>query len=414
MSRVAVALSWGIVVVCVINVVVASSLFSASGVPLAATLTLLLAFLAFPLVGAFIVSQRPTNTVGWLLLAAGVGTVITSYSAAYVQYALLISADSQLATRSLDLAGNLMWPINLFLGVMLLYLFPDGRPLSPRWRLATWALFLDLALMTLAQAVKPGPLEANNRIWNPLGVAGMENISTLVLNYGQGLLFLFLPLAILSLILRYRRAPDAGRQQIKWFVFGSMVMILLVMGGILATDPITAISDADVASSIQTATFGLGILALPVGVGVGALRYRLYDIDVIINRTLVYGLLTAILGALYFGLIIGSQALIHLFTGQQAQSQVVIVLSTLLIAALFQPLRGRIQATIDRRFYRSKYDATRTLATFGAALRSEVEMDELSERLVAVVEETMRPTQVSLWLRSARSEETEATRLTIR
>ncbi|HEU0027530.1 MAG TPA: hypothetical protein VFQ25_10475 [Ktedonobacterales bacterium] len=400
-KRVAVALGWGILASCVINVFVASSLFGESGVPLASTLMLLLVFLAFPLVGAFIVSQRPTNTVGWLLLAVGVGTVITSFSAAYVQHALLINADTQLATRYIDLAGDLMWPINIFLGIMLLFLFPDGRPLSPRWRLATWAFFLDLALMTLAQAVMPGPLETRNRVWNPLGIPGLKDLSTFVINYGQGLLFLFLPLAVISLILRYRRASDAGRQQIKWFVFGSAIMVIVAAGGGLAASLISSDPNDPLASGIGNATFAVGILALPLGVGVGALRYRLYDIDVIINRTLVYGLLTAILGALYVSLVIGLGDLLRFFSEQASQNSFVIVLSTLLIAALFQPLRHRIQATIDRRFYRHKYDAARTLAAFGATLRQEVELDDLSASLLDVVEETMRPARVSLWLRPA-------------
>ena len=400
-KRVAVVLGWGILAICVINVFVASSLFGESGVPLASTLTLLLAFLAFPLVGAFIVSQRPTNTVGWLLLAVGVGTAITSFSAAYVQHALLINADSQLATRYIDLAGDLMWPINIFLGIMLLFLFPDGRALSPRWRLATWAFFLDLALMTLAQAVTPGPLEANNQVGNPLGVAGAKSVSTLVINYGQALLFLFLPLAILSLVLRYRRASDAGRQQIKWFVFGSTIMGIVAVGGGLAASFISSDPNDPLASGVGNATFALGILALPIGVGVGALRYRLYDIDVIINRTLVYGLLTAILGALYVSLVIGLGDLLRFFSERASQNSFVIVLSTLAIAALFQPLRRRLQSTIDQRFYRRKYDAARTLQAFGASLRQEVEMDELSARLLDVVEETMQPARVSLWLRPA-------------
>jgi hypothetical protein len=402
-KRVLVLLGWGILAACFINIFVTSSLFVQSGTPLMVTLSLLLGFLAFPLVGAFIVSQRPSNTVGWLLLAAGIGTLITSFSAAYVQLALLTNADAQLATRYIDLLGDLMWPINIYLGVMLLYLFPDGRPLSPRWRIVTWAFSLDIILLTLAQVVEPGPLETHNRVWNPLGVPGMADIAKTVLDAGQSLLLLFLPLAIISLILRYRRAPDAGRQQIKWFVYGATVMVILIVAGAQVASRISTDPNDLVAGVIGNVTFALGILALPLGVGVGALRYRLYDIDVIINRTLVYGLLTALLGALYFGLIIGAQTLIRLVTGQQQQSQVIIVLSTLLIAALVQPLRRGLQTTIDQRFYRRKYDAARTLQAFGASLRQEVELDELRAHLLEVVDETMRPARVSLWLRPAQA-----------
>ena len=277
--------------------------------------------------------------------------------------ALIHHTDAQLATRFVDLVGDLVWPLNLSLGVALLFLFPDGRSLSPRWRLAVQALFLDLALLTVAQAVNPGPLESHNRVWNPLGVPRLGAIAAFTLNAGQSLLIVFIPLAILSLVLRYRRAPDAGRQQIKWFMYGSAVMIILIVAGAQVASAISSDPNDPIGSMVGNTSFALGILALPVGVGVGAIRYRLYDIDALINRTLVYGLLTALLGALYFGLIVGAQTLIRLFTGQQSQSPVVIVLSTLLIAALVQPLRRRLQTTIDRRFYRRKYDAARTLAS---------------------------------------------------
>jgi len=150
---------------------------------------------------------------------------------------------------------------------------------------------------------------------------------------------------------------------------------------------------------IITFIFYVGILLIPLSIGFSILRYRLYDIDVLINRTLVYGALTGILALVYFGLVIGLQALFHWITGQVSQSPVAIVASTLVIAALFQPLRRRIQAIIDRRFYRRKYDAARTVAAFSATLRQEVDLDQLREQLVVVVQETMQPSQVSLWVR---------------
>jgi hypothetical protein len=208
--------------------------------------------------------------------------------------------------------------------------------------------------------------------------------------------FSWWPFSLILLILRYRRAGLAQRQQIKWFVFGSVVMFVIVAAGIFLNplDPNSALG-----TIVGNVTFGLGILALPLGVGVGALRYKLYDIDVIINRALVYGSLTALLAALYFGLVIGAQTLIRLVTHQTGQSQLVIVGSTLFIAALFQPLRGGLQRVIDQRFYRRKYDAARTLERFGASLRGEVERGDLHDHLLAVVHETMQPARASLWLR---------------
>jgi hypothetical protein len=401
--RLAQTLGWLILAACGANAGVTLWLFNQAGAPPGAPaggdLPLILAFLCFPLVGALIVNQRPTNTVGWIFLAAGVGTLVTSFSAAYVGLALKTGAGSQLATGLVDITGDMMWPINLAFGVLLLLLFPDGRSLSRRWAVVTWALIADLVIIVLAQAVAPGPLESKNRVPNPLGIASLGDLPANIMNASQSLILLFIVLAVISLILRYRRANSGQRQQIKWFVLGSIVMIVVVVGGQFgagllpganapADDPAAALP-----ALVGNLAFALGILALPLGVGVGVLRYKLYDIDRLINRTLLYGALTAILAALFFALVFGAQAIIH------AQSQLVIVLSTLLIAALVQPLRSRLQRSIDQRFYRSRYNATRTLDAFGATLRSEVELGELSADLLAVVEETMRPAQLSLWLR---------------
>jgi hypothetical protein len=200
--------------------------------------------------------------------------------------------------------------------------------------------------------------------------------------------------------LRFRRAGQQERQQIKWFVFGAVVMVVIVGIGYFFSaqtndpkSPLTALGNV---------LFAVGITALPLGVGIGVLRYRLYDIDILIKRTLVYGSLTAILAALYFGLVIGAQQLTHQFTGHDnPQQPVVIVLTTLLIAALFTPLRARLQRWIDRRFDRSHYDAAKTLAAFSASLRSEINAQQLHDHLLDVVEETMRPSSVTLWLRPA-------------
>jgi hypothetical protein len=403
MRRLAPALAWLILAACAVNVVVSSWLFYqapplgvAPSLSVFTTLWLLIPFLAFPLVGAFIVAQRPSNTVGWILLAAGLGTLVTSFSAAFIGLAKIRHTINDLPARWVDLAGNLVWPVNLTLGVLMLYLFPDGRPLSPRWRIVVWTLLATLGGVVLGQAVYPGPLEQNGQAMNPLGVPALAGFSNFAVTVLQALLPLFVLLAVTSLILRYRRAGPAQRQQIKWVVFGSVVMIIIVAAGIFA-NPLNPNSIAG--QIVGNITFGLGILALPLGVGVGALRYRLYDIDVLINRALVYGSLTALLGALYFGLVAGAQALIRLATHQSGQNQLVIVLTTLLIAALVQPLRRGLQFQIDHRFYRRKYDAARTLEAFGATLRSEVELGDLKNHLLDVVSETMQPARVSLWLR---------------
>ena len=392
-------ISWVIVAFCLAATAVSLTLFSQSDVPIGNTMTLELAFLAFPTVGAMVVSRRQTNTVGWLFCLVGVGTATTSFSAGYVKIALLHHADAQPGTAIIDLIGNLVWVINITLFVLLLYLFPDGHPLSRRWRLIVWALLFTLTCVVTIQTFTPGPLEANGRVPNPLGIQALPDFASTTVNAAQALLPLFALLALASLVIRYRRAEAAERQQIKWFVFGASLMLILTIGGSAAAAMISSDPNNLVAGTVGNVTFALGILALPVGVGIGVLRYRLYDIDILINRTLVYGSLTAILAALYFGLVIGAQLLTRQLTGQQAAQQpLVIVLSTLLIAALVQPLRRRLQRAIDRRFYRSRYDATRTLAAFNATLRQEVELASLREHLLGVVEETMRPSHTFLWL----------------
>lgn len=246
------------------------------------------------------------------------------------------------------------------------------------------------------------PLEANGRIPNPLGAPALGDISSAILFAMQLTLPVFALLAVISLIIRYRRATPIERQRIKWFVFGAFSMIEFIISGNIISGLISSNPNDPVGGFVGNAAFALGILAFPLGVGVGVMRYQLYDIDILIKRTLVYGSLTAILAGLYFGLVIGAQLLTRQFTGQQtAQQPLIIVLSTLLIAALFQPLRAWLQRGFDRRFYRSRYDAARTIAAFSDTLRQEVELDMLSAHLMGVVEETMRPNHVSLWLTQA-------------
>ena len=194
---------------------------------------------------------------------------------------------------------------------------------------------------------------------------------------------------MISLVLRFIRAKERERQQIKWLTYGTAIMALLIVGSFFV------LNNPD--SPTSAMIFDLAIMLLPLSIGISILRNQLYDIDRLINRTLVYGSLTVILAAVYVGLVIGLQALLRGIISQD--NSVAIVISTLAIAALFQPLRHRIQRVIDRRFYRSKYDAAKIVAAFSATLRQEVDLDQLREHLVAVVEETMQPAHVSLWLR---------------
>jgi len=288
-----------------------------------------------------------------------------------------------LAYPALDVPNRFLSALGLASIVLFLVLFPNGR-LVPRWM----GLFLLFGLIGAVSSVLPSTSRFNSD--NLLWLLGLVNQVVFVA-------------IIFSQIYRYRRVSTrVERQQTRWVVLG----IITVVTGIFVVLPIfdfffPMFNQINTPSSLifGFAPYPLLLLSIPVTVGIAVLRYRLYDIDVLINRTLVYGTLTVLLALVYFGLVIGLGSLMRLFTGQLSQSPVIIVASTLVIAALFQPLRRRLQSIIDRRFYRRKYDAARILAAFSVTLRNEVDLNQLREELVAVVQETMQPSHVSLWLR---------------
>ena len=355
------------------------------------TLVQLAGFFAYPVMGSLIVSRRPSNTVGWIFCAIGLGTATTAFSAGYTTYALAAHLDRQLATGVIDALGNGVWSANLGLGVLLLLLFPDGRPLSRLWRVITWIAVAAIAASVLTDLLHPGPLESNGRVVNPLGVSAAAPLFNAVDFAGHLLMPPLVLLAVASVIVRYRRASGVQRQQIKWFALGAAAMVAIIV--------VTVLAVPDQNSAPSTIGFALAFATLPIGAGIGVLRYRLYDIDVLINRALVYGSLTILLAAVYFASVVGMQRLASAVAGVQASANpLIIVLSTLLIAALFTPLRRRVKRIIDRRFYRAKYDAAKTLAAFAATLRSETDLRALSDHLVGVVDETMRPEYISLML----------------
>ncbi len=267
------------------------------------------------------------------------------------------------------------------IGVFFLF-FPNGR-LVPRWM----GLILLLVIVNAFLNNFPSPTSTFETNWP----AWLNLLITLV----------FAGTILVSQIYRYRRvSTPVQRQQTKWVVLGATVAVGVIIGLqliVLFIPP--SVSVNSLSGAILNIIFYIAVLLIPLSIGFSILRYRLYDIDVLINRTIVYGTLTISLALIYVGLVIGLGSVVRLFTGQLAQSPVVIVASTLAIAALFQPLRQRIQAIIDYRFYRRKYDAAKTLAAFSSTLRNEVDLSQLSEHLITVVQETMQPTHVSLWLR---------------
>jgi hypothetical protein len=340
----------------------------------------------FATLGALIVSRRPGNVIGWIFLACGVAASVQMFCGQYATVALLSEGASRLPGGAV--AGWLSTLVQQSLvatALFLVLLFPTGRLLSPRWR--PFALFYATVIVIWVgtDALGPGPLEDFAPARNPFGVeaaAAILNILETIGGWTGGACFVA---GIFSLILRFYRSRGDERQQLKWFVYAATLGFLAIV--LAGETPV-----------LGELVWLVAPLSLPVAAGIAILKYRLYDIDIVINRTLVYGSLTATLAGVYFGSVVLLQATFRAITGQE--SQLAVVASTLAIAALFGPLRRRIQAFIDRRFYRRKYDAAQILEAFGAKLRDETDLDQLSTELRVVVRDAMQPAHVGLWLRS--------------
>ena len=347
--------------------------------------------ISFSIIGALIASRLPANALGWLFCAAACIAAVTHFSAEYAIYALLAQPDPLPA--GVALAWLTSWVWILFIGCIALsfLLFPDGRMPGRRWTWLAWLSVLLTSVGVIWEAFSPGVMVSLGSIRNPLGIEGLPSAYKPVQTIMFALLFV---VTISTFVLRLRRAKGIERQQIKWPAYTAV----MAAGGSVLT---YTVAEAIGARWLERTGFVILIAALvsfPISMGIAIVRYRLYEIDLLINRTLVYGSLTATLVTLYFGGIVVLQRVFVLLTGQQ--SALAVVASTLLIAALFTPLRRRIQRFIDRRFYRRKYDARKTLEAFSASLRDETDLDALSNDLVGVVRETMQPAHVSLWLRS--------------
>jgi hypothetical protein len=342
-------------------------------------------------VGAIVASRRPENPIGWLLLLSGLAISINHFGAQYAIYALLAQPGSLPAGEALAWIASWLLPIYSGLQVFYLLLFPTGRLPSRRWRPLAWLTVAYILVGVILSAFSSGAyLGSLGPIRNPLGIEGFTNFYKALLYTVSPLLYVAVAL---SLLMRLRRAVGVERQQLKWFAYSAAIFAL---GIVLIVIPI-AIDTPSWYEWVGTAIFTASGAAITISIGIAILRYRLYEIDTLINRTLVYGSLTVTLVALYFGGIVVLQRFFVFLTGQQ--STLAVVASTLVIAALFNPLRRRIQSFIDRRFYRRKYDAVKTLEAFTAKLRNETDLEALNNELVGVVRETMQPAHVSVWLR---------------
>jgi hypothetical protein len=357
-------------------------------------------FLAFPLVGALIASKRPKNAVGWLCLAIGLLWTLGGMLDYYGYYGAAMPGSVPFPVGAAGISNWLWVPAVGLLGTYVLLLFPDGSLPSRRWRPLAWLSGAVILLLSLGVMLSSRRLDNLVGVRNPFGIEGAHWLTV-----GAYAVLPLLPLCMLasalSLVLRYRHSSEEERQQIKWIAFAASVVVVLYAIAMIASFffPADSWTTAGSVWWLNLLTYAVlsSFALVPMAVGIAVLKYRLYEIDIIINRALVYGSLTATLVALYFGGIVVSQRVFVALTGEQ--STLAVVASTLLIAALFTPLRRRIQGFIDRSFYRRKYDAAKTLEGFAMKLRDETDLEALSDDLVGVVRETMQPAHVSLWLR---------------
>jgi hypothetical protein len=355
----------------------------------------------YSIIGAIIASRLPSHPIGWLCCAIGVMAAVESFSSEYALYTLLAPHPEPLLGGKVTAWLSIwVWILMFGLIVYLLLLFPTGRLPNSRWRPFAWFSAALTLMAAILMAISPnivldtlGP-SGKGRISlpNPLGVEGLPNlylpVQTLVLALGL--------VAAASVVVGRRGARGVERQQIKWLLYAGAIFF---GGNVLKNTVFSPLGEASWGLLVGYLLVAVGGLGGPIAIGIAILRYRLYDIDIVINRTLVYGALTVLLAVVYFGGVTATEAIFRALTGQVEQPQLAVVVSTLVIAALFNPLRRRIQSFIDRRFYRSKYDARKTLEAFSAKLRDETDLDALSDDLVGVVRETMQPSHVSLWLR---------------
>jgi len=341
---------------------------------------LLAGLIGAPILGGLIASRRPRNSYGWVWLAFGLSLVVQQAAHTYAAYARWVEPGSLMAPLTIAHVFGLGNQAALGLAPFLLLLFPTGRLPSRRWRPLAWIS----ALSGVAIAVLVFIFGSPDKVGGVVSIAAVATVSVILGTF---------ILSAISLVIRFRAARGTERQQLKWFALAAVFAVFVfMMGSMLGLE-------RSLSETLWTLINAVSNVFLYSAVGIAILRYRLYDIDIIINRTLVYGSLTVMLALVYFGGVVTTQTLFRAITGQDRLPQLAVVISTLAIAALFNPLRRRIQYVIDRRFYRRKYDAAKTLESFSTKLRDETDLDELSGDLVRVVRDTVQPEHVSLWLR---------------
>jgi hypothetical protein len=347
--------------------------------------------LAFVSVGALVASKRPGNPLGWVMLAAGIAYSVAGISTAWVEEFVDPGMQTSLPASYLGWVSSWMWGIGPFIsGTYLLLLFPDGHLPSPRWRPVARAIGVGIVMVVAEIAFKPGPMDidAPVEISNPLGIGAMGTPIGILGGIGAAIAFAGILVSVASLFVRYRRAAVQTRMQIRWLAFAAAAAVLFVTGGAA----IEAVVGSD-ATELNNIIVTVSLTMLPISIGVAILRYRLYDIDRIINRTIVYTVVTGSAVAVYAGtvFVVGTVVV-------GSSDNLTVAVATLAAAAVFRPALKWVQSFVDRRFYRHKYDAQHTIDAFGVRLREETDLDELTGDLVALVRTTMQPETVSVWL----------------
>ncbi len=345
------------------------------------------------LVGGLIASRRPDNPIGWLMSVIGLLFAVVVACSAVSRWGLETGSLPEGVGEWISVGANSWVPALGLIGTQLPLRLPDGQLLSRRWRTYSRVTLGLIAASFVAMAIQPGRVEDVAGTANPLGVEGSEPVAAVFI-----LVILSFVGATASLVVRYRRANAHERTQLRWIRFGGVVFITVYLVTLLIPG-VLGIAEHSTAGDVITSFSQAAFSALPMAIGFAVLRNRLYDIDVVINRALVYGALTATLAATYVGTVLLLQLAL---SGITQDSGLAVAASTLAVAGLFRPARARIQGTVDRRFYRHKYDAQRTLERFAAHVRDDVELSSLTAELRAVVADTMQPAHVSLWLPAPR------------
>jgi hypothetical protein len=344
---------------------------------------------ACALLGALVAARKQTNPIGWILSLIASFGVVASVTSIYVEaHPTPVGAPGSIA----DWVGSFIWTLAFAPMIFVIQLFPTGRPLGRRWIPGLWLAGAGIACAVVSYAFAPGPMTNSiDPALNPFGIESLRGPLRTLSGVGGALIVASVVLAVVSLVLRFLRSVGVERQQMKWFAYAGLVLL-----GALAVQIVvfSIVPETETAVDVSNALFSLTITLIPITIGIAVLRYRLYDIDRIISRTLAYGLVSTILIGAYLLAVLALQSVLPL----NDDSPVIVAVSTLAVVAAFGPLRTSVQKLVDKRFNRSRYSAQVTIDEFSKRLRAQIDLDRLRDQLVSTVDSTMQPSHVSLWL----------------